>query len=139
MPDEAPASDGDLAVVLDYLVAFERLVDADDADSRVDVLNAMLNRYASAPMLTDHDRSGWHVHYRPPTASLGEALTASTTVAVADHLAERGVHRLGRCALADCRRAFADHSRPGKQRYCTHACANRDAVRRHRERARLRV
>jgi predicted RNA-binding Zn ribbon-like protein len=42
--------------------------------------------------------------------------------------------RLGRCAAADCGAPFADVSRTGRQRYCSPACGNRDAVRRHRSR-----
>ncbi|MCM6774746.1 CGNR zinc finger domain-containing protein [Nocardia sp. CDC159] len=44
------------------------------------------------------------------------------------------MHRLGRRALTDCGRASIDTTRGGRQRYCTRACANRDAVRRHRAR-----
>ena len=108
-----------------------RLVDAADEPARVAVLNELLTRYASQPTVTDHG-GGWHLHYRPDAASLGEILAASTTVAAAQHLTAHGMHRVGRCALPECGRAYVDHSRPGRQRYCSHACANRDAVRRHR-------
>ena len=37
-----------------------------------------------------------------------------------------------RWALEECRSPFGDFSRGGRQRYCSPACANRDAVRRHR-------
>ncbi|GGS19861.1 hypothetical protein GCM10010252_69130 [Streptomyces aureoverticillatus] len=51
------------------------------------------------------------------------------------HLTGRGMHRLGRCAVAECDTVFADTSRTGRQRYCSQRCATRDAVRRHRARA----
>nr|WP_279671977.1 CGNR zinc finger domain-containing protein [Flexivirga meconopsidis] len=46
------------------------------------------------------------------------------------------MHRLARCAVPECETAFADTTKNGKQRYCSPACANRDAVRRHRSRHR---
>ncbi|WP_346107966.1 CGNR zinc finger domain-containing protein [Nonomuraea maheshkhaliensis] len=42
--------------------------------------------------------------------------------------------RLGRCAADGCTAIFADTSRTARQRYRSHPCANRDAVRRHRAR-----
>ncbi|UUW89030.1 CGNR zinc finger domain-containing protein [Nocardioides sp. WV_118_6] len=132
MPLESRPRESDLAVVGACLAAWARMVDAVDEAARVVVLNELLARYAGPPTVTDHDGSGWHVHHRPDDASLGEILAASSAVAAADHLTAHGMHRLGRCALDECGRAFADHSRPGRQRYCSHACANRDAVRRHR-------
>lgn len=132
MPLESRAGAHDLAVVTTYLDGWARLVAAGHEHARVAVLNELLTRYASGPTVTDHDGSGWHIHYRPEVASLGEILTASTTVAAARHLTDHGMHRLGRCALSECGNAYVDHSRPGRQRYCSHPCANRDAVRRHR-------
>ncbi|WP_438486119.1 CGNR zinc finger domain-containing protein [Streptomyces sp. S186] len=34
----------------------------------------------------------------------------------------------------ECGRVYIDFTLGGQQRYCSHACANRDAVRRHRAR-----
>ncbi|MFF1485218.1 CGNR zinc finger domain-containing protein [Streptomyces sp. NPDC058319] len=136
MPLENEAREGDAALVRDYLRGWRRLVDAEDEPARVAVLNALLTRYAGPPTVTDHDGSGWHLHYRPDGAGLGAVLAASTTVAAAQHLTAHGMRRLGRCALPECGDAYVDHSRPGRQRYCSHACANRDAVRRHRRAAR---
>ncbi|WP_245556978.1 CGNR zinc finger domain-containing protein [Jongsikchunia kroppenstedtii] len=135
MPLENEPRPSDLNIVRDYLTGWARLIDAIDEPARVVILNELLARYASPPTVTDHDGSGWHIHYRPAAASLGEILAASTTVAIAQHLTAHGMHRLARCALPDCERAYVDHSRPGRQRYCSHACANRDAVRRHRHAA----
>lgn len=136
MPLENQPRARDLKVVRNYLDGWAQLVDAPGEHARVTVLNKLLTQYAGNPTVTDHDASGWHIHYRPDTASLGEVLTASTTVAAAQHLTDQGMHRLGRCALSECSNAYVDHSRPGRQRYCSHPCANRDAVRRHRNTAR---
>lgn len=132
MPLDRPADDRDLDIVLDYLTCWTRLVDAATDQDRVALLNELLARYAGDPAVTDHDGSGWHLHYRPDGAGLAGILTAATSVAAAHHLADRGMHRLGRCTLPECANAYIDHSRPGRQHYCSHACANRDAVRRHR-------
>lgn len=136
MPIENPARASDLALIADYLADWERLIAAEPAPARVAVLNTMLQQYAGPPSVTNHDDTGWHLHYRADSASLGEALAAATTMAIAEHLTAHGLHRLGRCALAECGKAFVDLSRPGAQRYCSQPCANRDAVRRHRARAR---
>lgn len=132
MPPENLHAPGDEDLIWAYLRDWTMLIDASSEEDRVGRLNAMLRRYTSPPTITDHDGSGWHLHFRPDGASAGEVIAASTTVAAANHLTIHGMHRLGRCALAECDRAFVDRSRPGRQRYCTHACANRDAVRRHR-------
>lgn len=122
-------------MVTEYLVAWRQVVDAEDEGERVEHLNQMLDAYAAAPSITDHDGSGWHLHFRDPEEGFGGTLAGSTTAAAAQFLTARGMHRLGRCRLDGCERAFVDLSRPGTQRYCSHACANRDAVRRHRRRS----
>jgi len=129
----------DLVVVSRFLAQWERLVDAAIEPARVELLNAMLRRYTAPPSITDHDGSGWHLHYRDPAADFGDTLAGATTASAAQFLCAHGMHRLGRCELPDCGKAFTDFSRPGRQRYCGPACANRGAVRRHRSRARLAV
>jgi len=112
------------------------VVDAPTDQDRADRLNALLSAYAAYPRLTDHAGTGWHVHYRDAQQPLGRVVAALVTVGTALHLASRGMHRLGRCAAADCDGVIVDVSRNGRQRYCSPACANRDAVRRHRARQR---
>lgn len=136
MPIEDPPGQHDTELIDRYLADWRELIEVGDEAERARLINRMLLRYASVPSITNHDGSGWHLHFRPERASLAEALVAATTVALAEHLAAHGMHRLGRCALSECGEPFVDHSRPGKQRYCSHGCANRDAVRRHRNRQR---
>jgi predicted RNA-binding Zn ribbon-like protein len=124
----------DLRTVRDYLARWPPLIDAPTEDDRVAHLNDLLARYATPPTVSDHDGAGWHMHYRPEHAKHSAILTGAATVAAAQYLSEHGMHRLGRCALPECPNAYADLSRPGRQRYCSHTCANRDAVRRHRTR-----
>lgn len=132
MPIGRPAEAADLRAVRRYLRGWRQVVDARPDLDRVEALNVLLRRYTTPAWITAHDGSGWHLHHRAPDAGFAAVLAGSTTVAAAQYLTEHGMGRLGRCALADCRAAFVDFSRPGRQRYCGHPCANRDAVRRHR-------
>lgn len=131
---ERPVTPHDLARTEEALDAWEKVVDAEDEGERAALLNAMLATAAAYPRLTNHAGSGWHVHYRDPELPLGSLLLSLISVGTALHLAGRGMHRLRRCAVAECATIFAGTSRTGRQRYCSQRCANRDAVRRHRAR-----
>ncbi|MFD8543046.1 CGNR zinc finger domain-containing protein [Streptomyces sp. NPDC059649] len=133
---ERPVTSRDLARLAVALEAWEKVVDAsDDERERAELLNEMLSEATAHPRLTDHAGSGWHLHYRDADQPLGSLLFALISVGTALHLVGRGMHRLRRCAIADCALIFADTSPTGRQRYCSPACTNRDAVRRHRARA----
>ena len=110
------------------------VVDAESQADRAAILNAQMAAAAAYPQLTDHDGEGWHLHYRDSVQTLPVVLEAVISVGTALHLAGRGMHRLGRCEAAPCRRVVVDVTRNGRQRYCSVRCANRDAVRRHRAR-----
>ncbi len=125
----------DLGRALAALDAWERIVDAAEKQERADLLNRMLAEAAAYPRLVSHPGTGWHLHYRDADQPLGSVLLTLFAVGTALHLAGRGMHRLRRCEVIECDRAFADTSRTARQRYCSHRCANRDAVRRHRARA----
>lgn len=125
----------DLAVVHELLAEWTGVVDAGDETTRAALLNALLARSSAHPRLTDHAGSGWHLHFRADALTAGGVVAALVAVGTALHLTGRGMHRLGRCAVEGCDRVYADFSRTGRQRYCSTACANRDAVRRHRTRS----
>ena len=129
------ATDGDALALADFLQRWLRVVDAPDDQSRADELNGLLDETSAHPRLTDHAGDGWHLHYRDMGLRVSRQVAALVSVGTALHLVGRGMHRLGRCALVECRRPFADVTRNGRQRYCSHPCANRDAVRRHRAKA----
>ncbi|AEW99334.1 CGNR zinc finger domain-containing protein [Streptantibioticus cattleyicolor] len=129
-----PAGPADLAEIRRLGDRWAEIVDADTEERRVALLNALLAEAAAYPRITTHDGCGWHLHYRDDGVGLAAVLRAVTGVAAAQHLTQLGMDRLGRCALDECRLAFVDFSRGGRQRYCSRACANRDAVRRHRRR-----
>ncbi|MGC0365131.1 putative RNA-binding Zn ribbon-like protein [Rhodococcus sp. 27YEA15] len=129
-----PVSEKDLDETIALLAEWSAIVDVTDNDARAKLVNVMLEQASAYPRMTDHAGDGWHLHYRDPHQSLAEVLKALFSVGTALHLVGRGMHRLGRCALEECVNIFADVSRNGNQRYCSPACANRDAVRRHRAR-----
>ncbi|QXJ25604.1 CGNR zinc finger domain-containing protein [Actinomadura graeca] len=133
---ERPVTPGDLELTLAVLDAWEKVVDAGDDQERAGLLNRMLAAASAYPRLTDHTGGGWHLHYRGDRQPLGPVLSSLISVGTALHLAGRGMHRLRRCAVDECTMIFADTTRTGRQRYCSHPCANRDAVRRHRARTR---
>jgi predicted RNA-binding Zn ribbon-like protein len=130
------ATDADVVTVRAFLARWADVVDEGSEPIRADLLNQLLATTAAYPRLTNHVGDGWHLHYRAPDLPVGEVVAALVSVGTALHLTGRGMHRLGRCAAPDCDRAFGDFSRTGRQRYCGTVCSNRDAVRRHRERAR---
>ena len=121
----------DLSDVLAFLDQWCEVVDATEPERRAALLNVLLAESTAHPRLTAHTGS-WHIHYRDEAISFARKLRALVSTGTALHLSGRGMHRLGRCAAEDCDRVYADTSRNGRQRYCSPACANRDAVRRHR-------
>jgi predicted RNA-binding Zn ribbon-like protein len=128
-------TDADVVEVAGFLTRWVAVVDAEGEQGRADALNELLDRSSAHPRLTNHAGDGWHLHYRRTGLRVAEQLESLISVGTALHLVGRGMHRLGRCALPECRRPFADVTRNGRQRYCSHPCANRDAVRRHRARS----
>ncbi|MFB7633404.1 CGNR zinc finger domain-containing protein [Streptomyces sp. NPDC056149] len=134
MAIDHPVDERDLAEILEFIPRWLAVADAGTDSQRAALLNALLASASAHPRVTDHADGGWHIHYRDDDLSLGSVVRAVVSVGTALHLTSRGMDRLGRCALAECGRVYADFTRGGRQRYCCHACANRDAVRRHRAR-----
>ena len=64
----------------------------------------------------------------------GGDLPARLLAAVASHVAERGVARLGICASDPCRCAYVDRTRGRTRRYCCTLCNDRAAARAYRSR-----
>lgn len=128
----AASTADDLREIERFLALWLGVVDSDSAEVRAERLNRLLAQSSAYPRLTNHTSDGWHLHYRDPDLSLAGVLRALVSVGTALHLTGRGMTRLRRCALDECRSPFGDFSRGGRQRYCSPGCANRDAVRRHR-------
>jgi hypothetical protein len=133
---DGPVHAADLPRTQAILDEWEKVVDTPDESARAALINQMLASAAAFPRLTDHAADGWHLHYRDDGQPLASTLFSLIAVGTALHMAGRGAHRLRRCALSECGRILVDTTRTGRQRYCSHPCANRDAVRRHRARQR---
>lgn len=131
---DRPMTDADLGDARAFLRSWTAVVDAAAPAERATLLNALLAASTAHPRLTDH-AGGWHLHYRDDDLGPVGVLRAVLAAGTALHLVGRGMDRLGRCAADGCDRAYADVSRTGTQRYCSPACANRSAVRRHRARS----
>lgn len=134
---EAP---GDYQLTRDVIDDWLSVVDAVEAETRANLLNAQMAAAAAYPRLTDHDDEGWHLHYRDKNQALPHVLLAVISVGTALHLTTRGMHRLRRCTAGQdpadpCVTVVVDITRNGRQQYCSVRCANRAAVRRHRARA----
>lgn len=129
---ERAVTGDDLERAREVLARWVRMVDTPGPPERAALVNDLLAEFCEHPRLTDHVGDGWHLHFREHDLPVGRVLGSLVAMGTALHLANRGMHRLGRCAVEDCPRVFADVSRTGRQRYCATTCANRDAVRRHR-------
>ncbi len=130
---------GDYDKTRDAIDAWLAVVDAASSRERADLLNAQMALFAAYPRLTDHDGEGWHLHYRDDQQSLSYVLAVVFSVGTALHLTTRGMSRLRRCEAGSapgdhCTNVVVDVTRNGRQRYCSVRCANRAAVRRHRQR-----
>jgi predicted RNA-binding Zn ribbon-like protein len=132
---EREPTTADLAALADYLQRWVLIADTVEHHQRAGLLNALLAEYAAAPRLTNHDGSGWHLHFRDDELPTSRKIAALITNGTALHLSGLGMDRLGRCATEGCSQIYADTSRNGRQRFCSPACANRAAVRRHRVKA----
>jgi predicted RNA-binding Zn ribbon-like protein len=131
----APTHRADLASVLVFIDEWAHLAETSEPSERSRLLNAMMADAATYPRMTDHD-GHWHLHHRDDGVTLAHAHKARGSVATATHLLTRGMPPQGRCEADDCSRIYADVSRAGTRRFCSPACANRSAVRRHRARRR---
>ncbi len=63
-------------------------------------------------------------------------IMALATAALVRLTTEFGPERMRRCQSAPCEKLYVDHSKAGRQRYCSKRCANRVNVAAHRARLR---
>ncbi len=68
----------------------------------------------------------------------GEQIVALASVALVRLTSEIGHERMRTCQAPPCVCLFVDHSKSGRQRYCSKRCANRINVAAHRKKKRLR-
>lgn len=98
------------------------------------LLNPMLVRASAIPQLV---ASGGSLRLQvAPQARGFAALSARLPAALAEHIAHRGLGRLGTCAGLPCQCAFIDRTRARTRRFCSTACNDRAASLLYRRRKR---
>ncbi len=122
--DELAAAqvDGDLPMLQALRDTLRSVFDAEDDDVARSVLNAALLE------------AGVVVQVAPEGLVVSGDLRGRLLFAVARHLAEHGVARLGICASDPCRCAYVDRTRGRTRRYCCTLCNDRAAARAYRRR-----
>jgi predicted RNA-binding Zn ribbon-like protein len=100
------------------------------------LVNSMLAEAGAVPQLVRHDALDWHVHAVAPDAPLTVRVTVETAMAMTDVIRTDEMSRLSVCADDDCAALVLDLTRNRSRRFCSTACANRNAVAAYRARAR---
>jgi predicted RNA-binding Zn ribbon-like protein len=122
----------DLAELRELRDALRMVFTAPSAGHAAAILNPLLARGPAIPQLVV---SGHGVALRVNPHDLGlRALAARLPAALAEHIAERGIGRLGTCAAPPCQCAYVDHTRAQIRRYCCTLCNDRAAARSYRQR-----
>ncbi|GAB2639563.1 CGNR zinc finger domain-containing protein [Gordonia jinhuaensis] len=120
----------------------ERLLDvvADPDPALVaPTLNYLASEAHAAPRMTDHDGHTWHIDHHVAGDRVWRHLAAEAAFGLMDFMTARGAERIRRCAARDCHRYFTDTTKNASSRFCpARGCANRERVRRHRERLQTR-
>ena len=109
-----------------------------DRDRAAELVNAHLAEARALPQLRRHDGLDWHIHAVPADAPLERRIAAETAMAMVDLIRADELSRLSVCADERCDGLVLDLSRNRSRRYCSTACANRNAVAAYRARRRPR-
>jgi predicted RNA-binding Zn ribbon-like protein len=126
---------GDLEEARRLRGRLREVFDAPDDARATGLLNDLLADARVLPQISDHDGSGWHLHYVPPDSSPARLLTAVCAMGLASVVCELGRPRLGVCAADRCRDVFVDVSRNRSRRFCNDTCSTRTHVAAHRARS----
>lgn len=124
----------DLAGLRALRDSLQAVFDASSPSQAASILNPMLLAATAVPQLVASD-DGLRLQVAPGKRGL-EALAARLPVALAEHVAARGIGRLGTCAAQPCRCAFIDRTRAETRRFCCSICNDRASARVYRRRKR---
>ncbi|MEV7122315.1 CGNR zinc finger domain-containing protein [Kitasatospora griseola] len=107
---------------------------APDADGAAAVLNRLLRERTGPLRLTTHGgATGWHPHLdHDDDAPWDDWLIASSCLALAVLLWERGRPPGGSCAASRCGNVYLAQGSGIERRYCSRRCATRERVAAHR-------
>jgi predicted RNA-binding Zn ribbon-like protein len=124
----------DLAGLRRLRDSLRAVFEATTAEHAAALLNPLLRRASAVPELAVSDGQV-RLQVAPGKRGLA-ALTARLPAALAEHVADRGVGRLGTCAASPCECAFVDRTRARTRRFCCTACNDRAAAQQYRQRKR---
>jgi predicted RNA-binding Zn ribbon-like protein len=103
--------------------------ETDNVENAATLLNEILHDYASAPRLSAHGNTPWHLHVDSNDhAPWAEWFAASSVLALATLLAEKQRNPCGLCASPICGKPFIDLGKGGGRSYCSPKCATRERV-----------
>lgn len=97
-------------------------------------VNGALADVDLTPRLTRHDGADWHLHAVADDHPLPERILIETAMALIDVIRADEGSRITVCDDAECQAIALDLSRNRSKRYCSTACANRNAVAAYRAR-----
>jgi predicted RNA-binding Zn ribbon-like protein len=130
----ADLSEADLPRLRELRSGLRTAFGAPDVAAAAAALNPMLESARTVFLLVPHGSVGAFVV--DPSRRGVDALEARLPAAVAQHIAQHGVERLGVCVGDPCRCVFVDRTRAGTRRYCCTWCNDRTAARAYRARRR---
>ena len=107
-----------------------------DRDRAAALVNALLAESRALPPLRRHDGLDWPNHAVPDDAPLARRMAVEAAMAMIDVVRADELSRLSVCADERCGGLVLDLSRNRSRRFCSTACANRNAVAAYRARAR---
>ncbi|GAA4619249.1 CGNR zinc finger domain-containing protein [Saccharopolyspora hordei] len=125
-------AEADLPVLRAVADGLRRALDAlvaDDADTVLAEINALLAAHPPRPRLSGHGgrdgRPNWHVHVAGPDAPAVDEVAAAAAWGLAQGVVQHGTARWGRCEADGCDTYFLDTSTNQAKRFCSPRCANR--------------
>ena len=105
-------------------------------DRAAELVNRLLAEARAVPQLRRHDGLDWHIHAVPSDAPLARRVAVEVAMAMIDVIRTDELSRLAVCIDDRCEGLVLDLSRNRSRRYCSTACANRNAVAAYRARGR---
>jgi len=124
----------DLAGLRELRESLRAVFQAGSPAEAASLLNPLLVRAPAVPQLVATG-AGLRLQVAPGARGLA-ALSARLPAALAEHIAGRGLDRLGTCAALPCQCAFIDRTRAQTRRFCCTACNDRAAAQLYRRRKR---
>ena len=134
-PEVPAVGERDLAAFRRARGELRRAFDADDEDSAVAALNAILDGRPVTVQLAREDGAS-RLSYRPVESEPINALLTESAIALLDAIRDVGWQRFGICAGSPCTCVYLDRTRNRSRRFCSDLCNDRVSQEAHRRRKR---